>query len=368
MALLIHSLDGGGAERVVADLANAWSAAGRSVQLITLDDGRRDRYEVAAAVRRTNLGMVAESHSVWQAIRNNRQRVAAIRTALRDSGTPLAISFVDRMNVLTLLAARRLPELQTVVCERTDFRHHSIGRVWSWQRDRLYPHADRLVVQSDELAEAAGRWLAGERISVIPNAIAQWALAKTPQVRDGSRRTITWIGRMSPEKGVDKLLDAFARCAPRLDGWRLQLVGDGEQRAALEQLATSHGIAERVDFLGWQQQLSEVHSRTEVFVLPSDYEGFPNALIECMAQGIPSISFDCPSGPRAIIQHDRNGLLVPPGDVEQLAESIVSLAQDPDRIRRLSQAAAAVRTRYGREAVLAAWDNILSGRHDESTA
>ena len=359
IALLVHSLDGGGAERVVADLANTWSSAGREIHLITLGDISADRYEVNSDVQRVALGLVADSNSAWQAVRNNRRRARAVRQALEESGAEVAVSFVDQMNVLTLWAARPLTKLSVVACERTDYRYHQVGRFWNWQRKRTYPRANVVVVQTDEVATAARQWLPRVNVEVIPNAIPESAIAAPVRARDGAEKTFTWIGRMSPEKGVRQLIKAFYAVAADLPDWKLLLVGDGPERPDLEAFVRDLGLDGQVEFAGWQRELESFFERTSLFVLPSEYEGFPNVLLECMARGIPPISFDCPSGPRAIIRHDVDGILVPRNHVEKLEVTMLELANDPDRIRRLGGEAVQVRQRFARDVVLQKWEDVL---------
>jgi GalNAc-alpha-(1->4)-GalNAc-alpha-(1->3)-diNAcBac-PP-undecaprenol alpha-1,4-N-acetyl-D-galactosaminyltransferase len=357
VALLIHSLSGGGAERVVADLANSWSTT-RQVTLITLSRTDSDRYEVRDGVRRIALDLEGESTSSLQALWRNWQRVRAVRSALRQADVQVAISFVDRMNITTLWAAKPLA-LPVVVCERTDYRFHEIGRFWSRQREHRYPTAQALVVQTDEVAVAARQWLPSVPVHAIPNPIPETTEAAPIRIRNGAEKTITWIGRMSTEKGVAELVDAFRIAAESLVDWKLLLVGSGAERPELERRVAQFGLQDQVEFIDWAKDLDHIYDRTSFFALPSHYEGFPNVLLECMSRGIPAISFDCPSGPRAIIRDGTDGRLISPGDVSQLAASMVDLANRPDELERLSRAAADVRERFGREAYFARWQTLL---------
>lgn len=359
IALLIHSLCGGGAERVVADLANSWASMGRSVTLVTMTDSTADRYDVSPEVRRVGLALDQSSSSFWQAIYNNWRRVRDLRRALRDSGAEVAISFVDRMNITTLWAAYRL-QIPVVVCERTDYRYHSIGDFWNRQRNRWYPTAATLVVQTDEVAHAARDWLPTVPVEVIPNAVPQSAIQSPPRVHCGDARTVTWIGRMAEEKGVVDLIDAFGLVVNKLPDWKLALVGDGPLVDSLKARVDGLQLGDRVQFYGWQRDLEEIFDRTTIFALPSRYEGFPNVLLECMARGIPAISFDCPSGPRAVIRDNVDGVLVPAGDIKQFAAAIVKLATDPGRLEDLGRAAADVRERFCHEHYLRRWEDVLT--------
>jgi len=126
---------------------------------------------------------------------------------------------------------------------------------------------------------------------------------------------------------VDVILRAAAAVAPR-QRFHLAILGEGEQRAALEQLAAELGIADRVFFLGFQPQPWLFVSKADLFVLSSRYEGFGNVLIEAMRQGVPVVSTDCPGGPSEILEDGRYGRLVPCGDEQALADAMEAALDD----------------------------------------
>ena len=122
------------------------------------------------------------------------------------------------------------------------------------------------------------------------------------------------MGRLSPEKGFDLLIDAFARLAAQHADWRLEIAGEGPERDALQRQIDAAGLQPQVQLVGWVSDPERFLSRSALFVMSSRYEGFPVALLEAMACGVPVISFDCDSGPREIIRPDVDGVLVPAGD------------------------------------------------------
>jgi len=145
----------------------------------------------------------------------------------------------------------------------------------------------------------------------------------------------------------------------------LLIIGDGPEKSNLQSAASKHGLTERITFPGWIESPWSVIPQAippaaSIAVLPSRYEGFPNALLEAMSQGIAPIAFDCESGPSEIIQHDENGLLVPLGNVPELATAMQSLAQDNAQRTRLAAAAREVTNRFSPEQIFALWEDVLS--------
>ncbi len=138
LTLVVPSLAFGGAERVVAKMANHWAARGEAVTVITLSGRSGDTYPLDDRVARIPLDAMGESGGPLKAITNNLRRVRLLRSAIAGSAPETVISFTDRMNVLTLLACRPL-KVDTVISERIDPSRYEIGRAWSWLRRRVYP-------------------------------------------------------------------------------------------------------------------------------------------------------------------------------------------------------------------------------------
>jgi GalNAc-alpha-(1->4)-GalNAc-alpha-(1->3)-diNAcBac-PP-undecaprenol alpha-1,4-N-acetyl-D-galactosaminyltransferase len=158
----------------------------------------------------------------------------------------------------------------------------------------------------------------------------------------------------------------FALISEQCQDWSLLIIGDGPEKSPLQNAASEHGLDELVTFAGWIESpwsvIPPITPRSaSIAVLPSRYEGFPNALLEAMSRGIATIAFDCESGPSEIIRHDENGLLVPQGNIPELAAAMQSLAHDNDRRTRLADAARDVNDRFSPERVYAMWEDVLRG-------
>ncbi len=357
VALVIHALHGGGAERVAATMANLWADQGDRVTVITLDTVESDVYSVVASVRRVGLGMMKASPNKLAAVWNNRRRITALRQAIRDADFDCVVSLTDRMNIVTLLACQGLP-VPVVIAEHSDPRHQQLGAVWERLRRKTYPNAAALVVLTNAVAEHL-RAIVGEcPIYVIPNGIARPVTARGAVTTDGSCLMVA-MGRLSVEKGFDRLIDAFARVAVQRADWRLEIAGEGPERISLERRIAQRRIESRATLIGWLDDPALLLTRADIFVLASRYEGFPVALLEAMAQGVAVISFDCDSGPREIIQHEQNGLLVDQDDIDQLAQAMERLIDDSALRRRLGQAACAVADRFSVTQFAQRWNDVL---------
>lgn len=355
VVLVVASLVEGGAERTVCNLAGHWLREGRDVHVLTVASRERDVYPVPAGVRRSSLDMGRPSRNVLEGLLQSGRRVIALRRALLALRPAVAVSFLGRTNVLTLLAALG-SGIPVIVSERTDPRQERIGRPWSALRRLTYPYASAVVVQTESVA-AWARKLSG-RVQVIPNFVERPKLTACPEAGAGPW-TLLGLGRLAPEKGFDLLLRAFGRAARSNPGWSLTILGDGPERQRLESLAGALRLRGLVSMPGRTADPVEHLAAAHAFVLPSRYEGFPNALLEAMACGLPVIAFDCPSGPGDIIRHAHNGILVPAGDVDRLAAAIRSIMRKPGERARMGRVAREVAITFAPERVLSSWSALL---------
>ena len=359
LTLVIHSLGCGGAERVLTSLANAWQRAGHTVTVIGLTDGDQPPfYPLDPRVSLEWLAAARTSRHVLEAVADNLGRVRTLRAAFRRTRPDLVVSFLTTVNVLVLLATagRAVP---VIVSERSDPRRHPLPSAWQWLRRRLYARADAIVVQTRRTAE----WFPPRmrsRIVVIPNAAPFPCSPRPRPVAGAGRGMVLGVGRLEREKGFDLLVRAFAEASRRHRGWELVIAGDGSQLAALAALAASCGVADRVRLPGTQADIRHLYAAADVFALPSRFEGFPNALLEAMAAGLPSVAADCPAGPREIIRDGQDGLLVGTEDVDALAEALSRLIGDADLRGRLGAAAATVAQRYDPDRIQQRWDALVA--------
>ncbi len=375
---MIHSLDGGGAERVMAGLASRLAGRGHAVSLITLDDGDRDRHRVEPAVRRVTLGVAGSDSAANRAasatglrggVRHAGRfcgravaavgRLRAIRRAILAESPEVVLSFCDRMNVLTLaamcLGLTTRGGVPVVVSERSDPVRQTLPGVMERLRRRLYRRAARVVALTEPAAEHL-REIGCAGVEVIPSAVDVPPVTAELKPRAESLR-IVGVGRLEPEKGFDRLIVAFGRMAADFPEWSLRIVGEGSERESLRRLAERVMADRRVSMPGWKRPTWDELAAATMFVLPSRYEGFPSALLEAMAAGLPCVATDC-DGARAIVRDGVDGLLVP-GTVEGIATGIRQMIEDAEGRERMGQAARGVIERFGWDAMVTSYERLL---------
>ncbi|MBU2572081.1 MAG: glycosyltransferase family 4 protein [Gammaproteobacteria bacterium] len=360
---LVSSMQGGGAERVAALLCNQWVQQGHAVTLMPTFSGRGDC--LYPLDERVKLDYLADRvGSTRRSVLNKIKRLFALRRAMREISPDVVVSFLPPVNVAAILSAAGL-EIPVIVSERTYPPAMPLGTVMEQARKWLYPHARTVVVQTQQ----ASGWLAATCPSangmVIPNPVV-WPLpvgepeVMPVQIVAKSRKLLLAVGRLGEEKEFHHLLSAFKLCAEIRPDWDLVILGEGNERAGLEALRSELGLDGRVHLPGRVGNLADWYERADLYVMSSRFEGFPNTLLEAMAHGLPVVSFDCDSGPRYIIRHDTDGLLVAPeSGIKGLAASLSWLMDDKERREAMGQRAVDVRERFSMARVSALWTAVL---------
>ncbi len=362
LTLVVASLATGGAERVLSTLANHWTARGDAVALLTLSPAATDFFPVDPRVVRVGLDLTETSGSTLQAAVANAGRIRALRRAVRQQAPDVVVSFGDQTNVLALLATIGLG-VPVVISERTNPHRHDPGRIWRVARSLSYPLAGAIVVQNEHIATWARERIPRVSCWIISNPIALPCSPQPAARTEEPLRRIVTIGRLTSEKGCDVLLEAFARIAGELPQWTLRIIGEGPNRAALVEQARRLGLASRIEFTGVLVEPWAGIGELDLFVLPSRYEGEPNALLEAMAAGVPAIA----SRACGVLDNGRTGLVVPEDDPGALAQAIVQLARDRPLARRLALAAREKMADQSPARILAEWDRVLSSVQQSSS-
>lgn len=364
LMIVIHSLRGGGAERVAVDLAAGWQARGCRVMIVTQTDDSQDAYPLPDGVRRSALGLAGDSTGPLGALWGNLRRIQALRRLVRRHRPAIVLGMMTRGSVLAVLAARG--RARVIATEHTHPPGQSLPMFWQRLRRWAYPRADAVVALTRGTAQWLDEHLPGVRAQVIPNAV-RWPLADGEPVleppRVPGRRRLLAVGRLHPVKGFDGLLHAFSQLAPLFPDWDLTILGEGAQRGALETLRDELGLAERVSLPGRVGNMAAWYGASDLYVLSSRAEGLSNTLIEAMACGLPCVATDCDTGPREIIREGLDGVLVRPADdPDALAAGLTMLMADADLRARLADRAADARDRFGTMRIMALWEQVFHGR------
>jgi GalNAc-alpha-(1->4)-GalNAc-alpha-(1->3)-diNAcBac-PP-undecaprenol alpha-1,4-N-acetyl-D-galactosaminyltransferase len=358
LTLVISSLSSGGAERVMSILANYWSVKGWQITLLTFNDALTlPFYELDKRIKYIPLGITSQSPDKVTASWNNLRRIQLLRKAIYESKPDVVISFLDRTNIITLLATRGL-KLPVIVSERNDPAMYPAGKIWIRMRQFIYPHASKIVVQSQRASNYFSDSIKSS-ICIIPNPVLV-----PPKVDESTKKTLhkyslISIGRLESQKGFELLIKAFAKLKLNYSEWSLTILGDGSLRSELESLVKQLELTNQVHFLGRVKNPYDFLKQADIFVMSSRFEGFPNALCEAMASGLPVISTDCPSGPREIIRNGVDGILVANEDITALSKAIEHLMSNEDERKRLAAKAPEITQRFSLETVMRMWEEVI---------
>ncbi|AWN40547.1 glycosyltransferase [Methylobacterium durans] len=301
LLLLLSTLGSGGAERVMTLLANHWAAEGHSVTLVTT----YGRYVEPAFALSPEVTLRSLDGGPGEATCGRLRRLLALRRIMLDGDFDGAISFLSNVNVAAILARIGL-SIPLVVSERTYPPAYPLTPTYECARRGLYRFADVVVMQTDDGARWLAEQLPSARGFVIPNPVI-WPIPEArPVVLPSAivppgRRLLLSVGRLSPEKRFDLLLEAFARAGDVTRDWHLVIAGEGPSRALLEGEAKRLGIADRVSMPGQIGNMAEWFGQAEAFALTSSFEGYPNALLEAVVSGVPVAAIDCLTGVRNLV-------------------------------------------------------------------
>ncbi|MBC7499707.1 MAG: glycosyltransferase family 4 protein [Herminiimonas sp.] len=356
--LLTSSMSSGGAERVAATLANAWSGRGGRVTLMpTFSEGGGCFYTLSPQVRLVYLADLVPAKA--RTVINQMLRLRALRRFIDRERPDVIVSFLPNVNVAAILASAFL-RIPLIICERSDPSSFPKQGFLDKLCQATYRFADMLTVQTTSVAAKVDRLFPGVKsVRVIPNPLPT-DVVSIAKAASGHRKVLLSLGRLSSEKQIDRLLDAFSAVATMFEGWDLHIYGDGPQQAALALQIEVGGLQQRVFLKGRTHTPWSVMANAEAFAMTSRYEGFPNALLEAMGVGLPCVVFDCPSGPRDITRDGEDALLVPLNDHDGLVAALTTLMGDETRRHALGrQARESVCRRFSLGEVIEQWDRLF---------
>ena len=326
ISVFFPTLAGGGAELVMLTLAQGFLQRGYAVDVVVVKAKGELRERVPPRARLIELGSSRVIFSVPALARYiRRERPVALLSTLHTANAAAVMAgLIQRRS--TRVAIRQADHLSRGLGQGSDASTLLLQWLVRWS----YRHADAVVAVSagvaDDLAERLG--LQRSRIHVVPNPIVTPELVelarRSPEhewFADGAPPVVIGVGRLTRQKRFDLLIRAFARVRERCEA-RLMILGEGEERNRLQTLIRELGLEQHAVLVGFVKNPFAFLARARVFVLCSDWEGLPGALIQALACGTPVVATDCDSGPREILQDGRFGRLVRVGDVGELSDAI----------------------------------------------
>jgi len=361
--VIIPTLGNGGAQRMVA-LLSAWLAGrGHRVRIITFAST-----DHPVVHRPTDERVAIEPIGRHTGTRFSARSLLAVLWRLR--GTVLArapdvvLSFQDIASFPALVTLpRRLP---VVVAERHDPHTYSRPGLRARLRAAFYPRAAAIVVQTRMLAARYADALQA-RLHVLPNPCPGVTRTARPDAAPGEARTappvrrMVTVGRLEASKELALLIDAAAIAFQGRDGWRLDIHGVGPLEGALRERIASHRLTHRIALAGHCPDVPDTLTDAHLFVFPSSTEGFPNALAEGIACGLPCIAYRGVSGVDELIRDGENGELLDPADrtPQALADALARAMDDPQARARHGARSLEIAREFDRERLFGQWEHLL---------
>ncbi len=348
-----------GAERATATLANAFAARGHRVHVLSLW-GHTPVFPLVPGV--THHAMFAERvafrHHYLSIVRQ-------LRRYVREHAIEVMIDVDPMLALYTVPATLGLP-LQRIAWEHSTYASDLGRRARRWARALAARRYDAVVVltQADRAAWQTHHPKAHAQFVTLPNPLGIAIPDAPPEHNDHERdgeHCILAVGRLVPEKGFDRLIDAWARIAHDTCGWRVRIVGDGPLRASLLTQARDAGVSDSVEVLPAVADIAQHYARASIYCLPSRRESFGLVLIEAKAYALPVVAYAADAGPRALLHDEVDSLVVDDGDIEALARALFRLIGDAALQRKLGLAGYAHARDFRADAIAARWETLWNG-------
>lgn len=356
IALFISSFQKGGAERVMANLAEYFHEKKYDVILVTQYKHEKE-YDIPPEIRRV-CSEPDETLLQGGRIRNFIVRFSTLRGIWKAYKPDVILSFLGKNNLMAVAAAAFLPS-KVAVSVRGEPTMEYEGKLMQWIAKLVFRFADGVVLQTEQ-ARAFFPKAVRKKSVILPNPLNPQFLGRA--VCAEREDLIVAAGRLDENKNHAMLIHAFAKIAEEYPTVKLAIYGEGVLRAALEALVEEKGLCGRISLPGSVNDIADRICKARIFALTSNTEGMPNAVMEAMALGIPVVSTDCPcGGPAALIENGVNGLLVPVGDAYALADAFRRILEDKDFEIKLRGNARKITEKLAPDRVNREWEAYLNG-------
>ncbi len=351
----LNMLNCGGAERVMSVLANGLHRLGHSVTVVT-DYSSPNDYPLDEGVDRVIFGGAFTGIDAKGRLKRTFSRIVKLRKLCKQKDADVVISFIEEANSRAILATCGL-KTKNLISVRADPRHLRKSRANRIQMKLFYPWAEGCVYQTEDARQAMPVNLQKKsRVILNPVSDTFYGVQGTP----GAEKRVVSCGRLTKQKRFDLLIDAFDRVCDEFPDYKLEIYGVGLDQEKLQAQIEGLGRQDRIRLMGRCEDVPNTIKDASLFVLSSDYEGLPNALMEAMVLSLPVASTDCGGGgARALITHGEDGLIVPCDDVDALAEAIRQNLADPAAAIRRGKRAGEKAKNYTSQQVVAQWEGYL---------
>lgn len=333
---------GAGIERITAILINHFVKIGCKVQLILLWDNLIE-FDLPKNVKITYMGFSNQKRLSYA--------VVHINELIQKIEGDTIYSLMNPASDISVLAGK-LSGKRVIVAERNDPRSFPFSKKMRMIRNISYRFADKIVFQTEEQRRYFSKKIQKKGV-IICNPIRNNMPAPYNGIRN---KHIVTTGRIDTQKNLPLLFSSYARIAHEYPDYDLFIYGKGRLEEEMRNLAEQLGMAKRIHFEGFKNNVDDIIKDSAMFVLSSDFEGISNAMIEALALGIPTICTDCPiGGARQMIEDEKNGLLVPVKDEDALYKAMKKIIEMPNFADKLAEEGKKIRLLYPEDKIVQEW-------------
>lgn len=357
----------GGMERVLANKANYLTGHGYEVVIVTTDQrGLPPFFPLDGQIRCIDLGINYEEnngkpfankllHYPLKQYRHKKRLAAILEQEKPDVTISMFCNdagFITRIND----GSKKVLEVHFSKFKRLQYNRKGLWRLadlWrSKQDEKTVRRFDKFVVLTEE---DKGYWGNLPNITVIPNANT----FATSQAAALENKKVIAIGRYTYQKGFERLIEAWNILSPGFPGWKLDIIGNGEERDKLQDLIHAYHLDGQVTLVSPTKSIDKVYLDASLLAMSSRYEGLPMVLLEAQAFGLPIVSFACKCGPKDIVTDGETGFLAAENDIKGLAQQMAKLMENTQLRKQMGRKAKEASRRYAEDAVMAKWTALF---------
>lgn len=332
----IHKL--GGSERVAISLANELSKSYKVTILSRGNNSTKNAYPLIPAVNDIKIDG------------NNLAFIKHIKRYVKEnSPDKIIIHTMSKLTPILLLSNLNIDSIWSL--EHISFESHP--KFYQLLRKLLYRKLEKVLVFTDSQKEIFLNY--GNNVEIIRNPSP---FPITTNTYNTDSKIIVSIGSLEHRKGFDMLIESWSIVSSKHPDWTLNIYGEGKDKDFLQSKINDLNI-KNINLKGQVHDTCSVYDNASFYVMSSRFEGLPMVLIEAQSRGLPLVSFDCPTGPREIIENEKNGILVPPNDVQLLAISIIELIDDSQKRSNMSYVSKQNAENFTSNNVINSWIKLL---------